>query len=389
MTRPVLMRPLSLALAVGLAAGTGCSKSPELPSAKKEALLSYLAETAVSPEDYIVSKFADHDLVILGEFYRIKEDVDFVNRLIPRLYSEGGVSVIAIEFATSEDQAKIDSLFGKVLFDGASATAIQRRFSGGMWPYSEYLQIYQTVWDLDRSLQPDAERFRVIALSPFVDWAKINHGTESEAQAERQRVTQADTHMAQVLEREVLSKGLKALVYCGIRHAFTRFKEPVARDGEFVRSLESRMGNLLRRRLGARVMTVALHSPWPGPRREQLYRPCDGNLDRVLDEYGRPVGFDVPGGPFGELGDTRSVYGLGPTAFTLGDFCDGYVYQKPLADLTGVSLIGSWISSPEAFEEAKRNVPMREFGEQVKSIRDFMGELQRSAGIPTQFENLK
>ncbi len=389
MFRPGLLRTLALLGTGILALGAGCAKEAELPAAQRDALVGHLAEQGESPEDYVTSQFTDHDVVMIGEFNRIKEDVEFVQSLLPRLYEEAGVRVIAIEFASSPDQAVIDTLLGDVLFNAVAAAAVQRRYSGGMWPYLDYLDIYKSAWDINRKRPPGSEPFRVVALSPYVDWEKLNYGSEAESQTERQRLAAYDAHMAEVLEREVLSRGEKALVYCGIRHAFTRFEDPVVREGTFVRFRQGRMGNLLHEKLGERVMTVLLHSPWPAPDRSGLYRACDGTLDLALDAHGAPVGFDVPGSPFGDLGDTRAVYRLGHADFSLAKLCDGYVYQKPLNDLTGVSTISGWIPTPEAFEEAKRKAPMREFAERFDSVSDFMTELRRSAGIPTQFEGVK
>ena len=40
-----------------------------------------------------------------------------------------------------------------------AAAAVQRRYSGGIWPYLEYLDIYKSAWDINRKRPPGAEPF--------------------------------------------------------------------------------------------------------------------------------------------------------------------------------------------------------------------------------------
>jgi len=52
-------------------------------------LLGYLKQNHKSPEDYVLAKFKDHQIVFVGEYHRIKHDAEFIQHLIPRLYEEG------------------------------------------------------------------------------------------------------------------------------------------------------------------------------------------------------------------------------------------------------------------------------------------------------------
>jgi hypothetical protein len=90
-----------------------CSPSKEpLPSLDldlKAKLTQYIIEHHKTPEEYVVGKFTTHDIVFLGEYHRIKHDVELVHNLIPLLY-ENGVYNLGIEFANYIDQADIDRL---------------------------------------------------------------------------------------------------------------------------------------------------------------------------------------------------------------------------------------------------------------------------------------
>lgn len=69
----------------------------------------YIKENQKSPEEYIISKFKDYDLVFLGEHHRIKHDVNFVASLIPTLY-KNGITNLGYEFYEHTIQHSIDSL---------------------------------------------------------------------------------------------------------------------------------------------------------------------------------------------------------------------------------------------------------------------------------------
>jgi hypothetical protein len=53
---------------------------------------------AEKPEDYVAGLFDRHDIVFLGEFPKIKQQVQFVSGLIPVLYRHG-VTNLGIEHA--------------------------------------------------------------------------------------------------------------------------------------------------------------------------------------------------------------------------------------------------------------------------------------------------
>jgi hypothetical protein len=46
---------------------------------KNKDLLIYLQNHWKSPEEYVISKFKDHDYVFIGEYHRIKHDVELID----------------------------------------------------------------------------------------------------------------------------------------------------------------------------------------------------------------------------------------------------------------------------------------------------------------------
>src|SRR5579862_8983914 len=69
----------------------------------------YLAAHQETPEDYVIGKFQNHDIVFLGELHHVQQNLDFVQRLIPKLYASG-IYTLGWEFTNTEDQASLDQL---------------------------------------------------------------------------------------------------------------------------------------------------------------------------------------------------------------------------------------------------------------------------------------
>ena len=83
----------------------------------------YVQNNFISPENYIIEKFENHDVVILGEMHRIKHDPELIQKVIPLLY-KNGIYTVAIEFALYEDQPLIDTLITAPEYDEALAREI-------------------------------------------------------------------------------------------------------------------------------------------------------------------------------------------------------------------------------------------------------------------------
>lgn len=72
--------------------------------------------------------------------------------------------------------------------------------------------LLQTIRNVNLKL-PEARRVRVLLIDPPVDWGKIQSGTDM-----RGKGFDRESHMAEVLEREVYAKGRKALFFAGGAH---------------------------------------------------------------------------------------------------------------------------------------------------------------------------
>jgi len=374
---------LASALALALA---GCAGGPDREPTDPEVvarLRAHIQAHHMSPADYVLAKFDDHDVVFLGEVHRVKHDVEFVRDLVPALYAHG-IYYLGTEFARREDQSLVDSLIMGAEYDEALARGITLR-QYVFWGYQEYVDIYKAAWQVNRSRPEGARAFRILALNNSPDWSHVSEGADRDKGSVMLKVWHGETEedWARVILDSAVARGEKILVYSGMHHAFSEYRQPVVIDGEFIRFGDMRMGNHVFEAVGKRAVTIFLHGPWSpyGGYDKGLVRPADGVIDEVmagLDPALLPVGFDTGGTPFGDLPGETSVYRHGYEHFTLSMFCDGYIYHKPFSEYEGVTPIPDFIND-DNIEYARAQSPDPDFRD--KSPQDFNRAIARYADL--------
>jgi hypothetical protein len=364
---------------------------PQLPDSLRQELTAYLTQHHQTPEEYVVSKFKDYDVVFVGEQHRIKENVELIQRLIPLCYAQG-IYTLGTEFARREDQPLLDSLLYGAAYDESLARRIGfLQFT--FWGYQECLDIFHAAWRVNHDLAAGARRFRVLGLNNSPDWSLV----KTEADREKHSVMvevwhhQDETDWARVLLDEVVARGEKALVFSGIHHAFSEYKQPVSDKGKFIRFGDTRLGNAVYEKIGKRCMTIYLHAPWnaaEGYDAPMVY-PVDGVIDALMAQLGPrgyPVGFDTHGTPFGKLPGETSLYKFGYDHFTLENYCDGYIFQMPISLYTGVTPIKDFVNASN-LEIARQQSPNPYF--RTASCADFNSAIAEDADMPGRFSRFK
>ena len=386
------MREVALALILSVLSSwfgvANCESSPA--SSDIERLAVYVKSHGKSPENYVASKFSHHDLVFIGEYHRIKHDVELIHKLIPRLYKVR-VYNLGIEFGCYEHQDKVDRLITAETYDENLARWLIFQQSSS-WGYKDYQDIYRAAWKLNTSLPKRARKFRVVNLNYRPNWPARK---EEMTPADWEKVWwqgDPDVHMANVVIKEFVDKGQKALIYSGNHHAFTRYHQPIYdfEKKRFLRFNTTRMGNLVFNRIGDRAFNIYLHAPWGSNTSLDVdTRPLQGMIDAVMQRLdNKPVGFDVRGSPFGAITDNQSYYSLGHAKFTLDNYCDGYIFQGRLEDYEGVTV--DPLSITEAnLDEAIAYLPNPSFRKRVKSPEDIISGMRRSADFKRRFRDVK
>lgn len=332
--RRLVSLPVILALLAGLVSSGEKRPPADISPELRATLTAYLREKGLPPEEYVASKFDDHDIVFVGEHHFIKHDVELIQALIPAIYRRG-VTDLGIEFGCYELQAEADALVTAPEYDEARARWLMFQW-GSYWPYVEYLALYRAAWELNRSLPAGAPKFRIVGLDYRPRWDLLEQVMDPKKWRKVFFRGGRDKHMADVVMNEFVKKGRKALVYSGQFHASTRLTWPdySYRWKMFIGLGTPTMGQIVRRRIRGRAFNVCLHYPWgtiDGP--SSYDYPVKGAIDALMREFEpKRVGFDVVGSPFGRLKDRKSVYAQAKARFVLEHFCDGYIYTKPFAE---------------------------------------------------------
>ena len=315
-----------------------CSAQQKTNISKND-IANYLKSNWQTPESYVIKKFEDHDYVFMGEYHRIKHDVDLILKLIPLLHAKG-INNLAIEFGNYKDQHLVDSLLNLPFFDRNLAKQIMFN-SDPFWGYVEYIDIYRVAWEVNHENNIDNTGFfRVINLGAYYDpcneggaWHEID----------------PDKFMADVVFREIIYKNEKGLIYAGSHHAFTKYRQPLydfEKDTLYGLS-DSRMGNIIYDSVGDRVFNIYLHAAWCSDKgwEEKFVLPVNGVIDSLMTIFNnRPVGFDVINSPFGKLTCNNSYYAFGYPDFTLEKYCDGYIFQNDFANYEPITMEENFIT---------------------------------------------
>src|SRR5687768_12502752 len=170
--------------------------------------VNYLRNNSVAPTEYVLSKFSKHDVVLLGEDHAVKDNLDFVRRLVPALYRKG-VTNLGMEFGSMETQAKIDSLMTAPAYNEQLVRDVMY-FHNVAWPYADYLEVYRAVWEFNQTLSENQKKFRILHLSYQYDWKSF----QGEMTPEKRRKVfhrGGDKFWSDRVKGEVISRNEKIL----------------------------------------------------------------------------------------------------------------------------------------------------------------------------------
>lgn len=343
-----------------------------------------------SPQQYLMGKFIDHDVILLAEDHAIRDNLEFVMELIPELY-QAGIYNLAMEFGASENQHVLDSLLNAPEYDASLARDIMFFYNVG-WAYREYTDIYHEVWKLNSRIPAGAPRFRIINMSYRYDWSGY-HGEVRTPENMRKVFHKGppDMYRANIIEKEVIDKGQKVLVLTGTVHAFTKYKVPEfsATSDDFCDYDDRMLGHRLYKKYPEKVATIILHQPFPAkPNSDSwLLNPAGGALEEKIKEAGnQPMGFDLDDA-FWNLPDS-SMYSTCYPGFTLGQLADGYIFLKPLEALTG-STVDPLFFEGRNWEDIKEQLPDPDWRGDVQSLEEFIRQIEAYVNLKMRYGEVK
>jgi len=305
--------------------------------------------------NYAVETAAKHQVTIFGEIHEQKDYLLFLNKIIPELYQRAGVTCVAMEVCLAADNERINRLVTAPKFDRNLALEIARHQSWGIWGFKGYWDVFETVWRLNKSLPEGKKKMRLIGIDAKFDgpsMALVTGGEGAKIKApiwEKLRIfrilddiileLKRDELMALNIEKEIIERGERGIVWVGLAHSYTHYQQPIILRGKLVRKF-SRMGLLLHHKYGEKIFQVALHEG-------------HGVFDSIMKKFIQPVmeeranvpvGFDVLNSPFADLRDSSSKdYRYFP-GLRFADKATGYIYLKPAKKLKKCEWLPGYVS---------------------------------------------
>ena len=360
----------------------------------REQMRAYLAEST-SATRFVVDLLGDHDLVLVGETGYVKQQLEFVSELIPEL-AAAGIRHLGFQYANHADQERIDALVSGEEFDEALARQILFNHMV-ILGYYEHLAVFRAAWQVNRVLAPGEQPFRIIGLSVRPNYEPVVRQEDTNDPAILKVVFAGgvpDQVMASVIRRELLDPGHRAVVYTQLQHAFTGFDQAQYRQTMAERGFpdSDRMGNLLRREYGNRVVSAIFHSPLQDSRSRTGHGyPVGGLLDDIikdLPEDRRSHGFLTAPSPFADAPITSEALTKDrEETLTLSVFADGYLVVDRLNRYVPVTAIPGFITEENA-AEARRAFPGPDPGE--VSVEDMNGFIEGNVSTMTRiFQEFK
>lgn len=287
-------------------------------------LSEHLNESGVKPTDYIVSKFQDHDVILLGEIHEIKEHCELVCALIEPLHA-AGIQILFSEFIPTRFNDQIKSIVEAEEFDRAAVVEIFRQRPSPLWGFKEYIDIVEAVWKFNRTLDGNQKKFSIVGLENDWSEAKLLEASRGDR---FNMIMAREKHMTKIIRKHALEQNQKGLVHIGYAHT-VRHGVRVAAEIE-----KSHPG---------KIFQVACHHEMAEPGGPSRFtRLLEGAFKQ---SQSGAIGFDVTNSSFAELVDTQAIgfKRLGSKA-TLQNFAEGYVFLKPVDQLTKVSWIDGFIT---------------------------------------------
>jgi hypothetical protein len=215
------------------------------------------------PQGTVLRLFQQYDLVAVSEFHQKKEVHEFLRSLVnDRRLTQYHITNIVVEFGNAKYQDVADRyVFGEQVPADEVRKIWRNTTMFLVWDSPLYEEFFRTVREVNVRL-PRLKKIRVILGDPPIDWANV------QTKADYERYTDRDLFYAEVVEREVLARGQKALLIAGGLH-FINARETKKQIPDRKRSA----GDLLHRRHPGKLF-VFWHTREPIHGQQQCGNPC-------------------------------------------------------------------------------------------------------------------
>lgn len=169
----------------------------------------------LDPHAAVVDAVQQYPLVALGEYHQMQQWHDFMHELLEREAFVAAVDDLVVEFGNALYQPVADRyLLALEPVSDAELSQIWRNTIGGrvLWDAPVYEEFFRNVREVNEEL-PAERRLRVLLGDPDIDFAQVDSADDlPDAGIDR------DTFYAEVVEREVLAAGRRAVLVAGADH---------------------------------------------------------------------------------------------------------------------------------------------------------------------------
>jgi hypothetical protein len=202
--------------------------------------------------DSVIAQLARTPVVALGERHRSRQIHRFIRELLAHPAFPDRVDDIVVEFGSAHYQDVADRY---VMGEQVPRAELEQLWRGTgqwlVWDSPLYEQFYAAVRARNAGL-PENDRIRVLLGDPPIHWPSVRTAEDYRRFAER------DAHFAEVVEREVLARGRRALLIMGSTH----FQRRGPTDAG-VSSARPGVGEILDRRVRDALFVIQPLSPSP------------------------------------------------------------------------------------------------------------------------------
>ena len=280
-----------------------------------------IASTGSEPVQYVGELFSRHQIIFVGQGTPSRKTGLFFQELVPKLL-DAGVKNIGIEWACVEDQSLLDALVRADFFDEDLArTALFRWGVRHHFAYIEYLDLFRAVWAINQNRLNDGQIFRLVALDYDIEVTAVTSEadlTSPYAWEHLRPKGSSGRHMAEIILREFVDAGEKALIITRIAHAVSRLRRVPHHledsiDSEMLNDRVVGAANHVYSVIADRAATILIHQPLPADGAYGDYTlPGDGYLDAVFAASNRPefpIAFNVNFGSISKIPCSTSLDG--------------------------------------------------------------------------------
>lgn len=289
----------------------------------------------LKPVDGILAAYQSHSIVALGEVHGYDPISKSTLTLIRDPRFARVVDDIVVEFGNARYQSLIDRYVNGAEISEAGLRKVWRdtTIPTGIWDLPIYERLYSTVRAVNQRL-PQKRRLRVLLGDPPIDWSAVR--TKADLMV---WVSRRDSYPAELVEREVLRRGRRALLLYGAWH-ITHAGDLVAHD---LRPRD-RLVPLLEHEFGAKVFSISMNV-------DDLTALCPG-----IDSLPVPSLVPIRGTALERAINPNPWMPKGP----LGEQFDAVLYLGPSSSMTQTQPLAGLSEDKEYVTEKARREALRQ-----------------------------